>query len=208
MRRALLPGGHPHRARPGRHVRARSSPGPNGVRAVRDHDGRPAVVPRRSGGLPEVPRRRRVWCSSRTRRSTCPTGSPTRATDDERAADLPLRRGRVARAGRAGHRSRRRGRGGPRRARRASYLAQGDAGFYTQVVQLPAGIRGAGAQPRPRRGVHGARGQLRVRRRADGALRPHRGRGQRRRTGSPPGPTGCRSSSCARARPRSRWPTA
>ena len=50
------------------------------------------------------------------------------------------------------------------RAPARRYLAQGDAGFYTQVVKLPPGFDGAGAQPRSRRGVHGARGQLRVRR--------------------------------------------
>ena len=81
------------------------------------------------------------------------------------------------------------------------FLSQGDGGFYTQVVKLPPGLRRARAQPRPRRGVHGARGQLRVRRRADGALRPHGGGSRTSRTGSPRVPTGSRSSSCARARP-------
>ncbi|MBV8950116.1 MAG: amidohydrolase family protein, partial [Actinobacteria bacterium] len=43
----------------------------------------------------------------------------------------------------------------------------------------PGRFRGAGAQPRPRRGVHGARGQLHLCRTADGALRLDRGRGER-----------------------------
>ena len=156
---------------------ARSSPGPNGVRAVRDDDGRPAVVPGRSGGVPEVPRRRRAWCSSRTRRSTCPTRSPTPATEmsarqiyrfDEAEWHVPIAPGTdpeaAAEAGRQGA-ARRLPRAGRRRLLHAGREAA-------------ARIRGAGAQPRPRRGVHGARGQLRVRRRADGALRPHRGRGR------------------------------
>ena len=44
VRRRALPGGHAHRARPGRHVRA-DRRRRRGVRAVRGDDGRPTVVP-------------------------------------------------------------------------------------------------------------------------------------------------------------------
>ena len=80
--------------------------GPERVRALRDHDGRPAVVPRPIRRRTRSSSPTRAWCRSRTRRSTCPTRCPTRATDMSERADLPLRRGRVARADRARHRPR------------------------------------------------------------------------------------------------------
>ena len=90
--------------------------------------------------------------------------------------DLPLRRRRVARADRAGHRPD--AAAAAAAGRRASVPRAGRRRLLHAGGEAAARIRGAGAQPRPRRGVHGARGQLQVRRRADGALRPHRGRGR------------------------------
>ena len=82
------------------------------------------------------------------------------------------------------------------------FLAQGDGGFYTQVVRMPPGFEAPRAQPRPHRGVHGARGRLR-RSTASRWTRfdLDRGRGRTSRTGSSPVPTVSRSSSSARARP-------
>ena len=84
-----------------------------------------------------------AWCRSRTRRSTCRTRCPTPATDDDagaRRSTASTKRSGTCRSRPAPTRRRPRPRRAAR-ARRGSYLAQGDAGFYTQVVKLPPDSR-------------------------------------------------------------------
>ena len=38
------------------------------------------------------------------------------------------------------------------------FLAQGDSGFFVQVVEIPPNFDAPGPQPRSRRGLHGPRG--------------------------------------------------